>query len=431
MKIYRLAAVACFLAGGLVQAQDVKVNILTEFWYTQMMDSSLRNNAAVKPAGMVNGAAGAATYYDGMSSSRFQENTFNIKRAEIYLNYKISDEWAGYMMFDPSLTNTSAAATTATSASGSALQDFVITYTPAGTALFIKGGQMKMPTTYESTILSARDISFFDRSQMSRLIGEKRDRGIWAGYNFGDVTGFKSTINFAISNGSTDDGTSGKTAVDGNASKDYTVRYDGSYTSAHRFGVYYRTGTTNMKNVNTSTVTLPASWTTAGVTLQTVKDNQDKTTAEGLFYAYDQGAYHFDVEYSTGLIGRRYPSLFTAAATPQREHLDQKFTGYAATAIYKMGRHQFALRYDMMNYNSGNDWYSLSSPYVNAAGADAAPKYTETTVGYNFLFVPSKYTYGKLKVDYIFRGKNFLAADPGTTSLTGGSTIMCSVMVGF
>src|SRR5664279_3864150 len=86
MKISRLAGIAALLAAGFTQAQaqDVKVNILTEFWYTQMLDSNLRNNSAQNVVG---------NYY-GLDS-RFQENTFNIKRAEIYCNYKISDEWAG------------------------------------------------------------------------------------------------------------------------------------------------------------------------------------------------------------------------------------------------------------------------------------------------------------------------------------------------
>jgi hypothetical protein len=425
MKISRLAGLACLLVGAVAQAQDVKINILTEFWYTQMMDSSLRNNAAI--------GAPTSKYYG--VDSRFLENTFNLKRAEIYCNYKISDEWAGYIMFDPSLTNTSAAAATATTASGSVLQDWVITYTPAGTGLFVKGGQMKMPTTYESTLLSARDILFFDRTQMSRIIGERRDRGVWAGYTYGDPKGWKGTINFAISNGSTDDGTSGKTAVDNNASKDYTIRYDGSYTAAHRFGIYYRTGQTNLKYPNLALTTVPATWTAAGVSLQNIKDNLDKTTAEGLFYAYNEGNWHFDAEYSTGLIGRRFPILQTAAAAPVREHLDQKFTGYALTGAYRMGQHMIAARYDMMNYNSGDDFYGTVNPYKPTtgayAGSDLSPKYTETTLGYNYTFVPNKYTYGKLKVDYIIRSKNFLAPDPGTTAITGGNSLVCSVMVGF
>lgn len=415
MKIFRLAGLACLLTCGAVQAQDVKVNILTEFWYTQMMDNTLRNNAPIK--------AGASAYYDGTSAGRFTENAFNLKRAEIYCNYKISDEWAGYLMFDPNqATNT---------VTNNILQDFVITWTPSGTGFTVKGGQFKMPSTYESTLCSARDIIFFDRAQMSRLLGERRDRGLWAAYSYGSPEGFKGNLNASISNGTTDDGTSGKNAVDANAQKDYLVRFDGSYTKAHKFGLWYRSGQTNLKSSTTVAATLPASWTAAGVTAQTLLDNRDKTTATGLFYAFDAPQWHFDVEYATGLLGRRYPTLFAnTAAAPLREHLDQKFQGYVVTGVYKMGAHQIAARYDVFNYNSGDDFYGAVSPYATAAG-DAAPKYTETTVGYNYLFNPSKYTYGKLKVDYIIRSKNFLAANPGTTGLNGGNSLVASVMVGF
>jgi len=226
----------------------------------------------------------------------------------------------------------------------------------------MKGGQFKMPTTYESTILSPVTSTFFDRAQMSRLIGEKRDRGVWAGYSYGDPKGFKGTINVSVSNGSTDDGTSGKTAVDNNAAKDYLVRYDGNYGSAHRFGAYYRTRHHQPEVPQHGPHRPPRAWTTAGVTLQAVKDNLDKTTAEGLFYAYDQSNLHLDVEAATGLVGRRFPTLQTTAVVPVREHLDQKFTTYALTAVYKMGQHQIAARYDYMNYNSATTGTTATSP---------------------------------------------------------------------
>jgi hypothetical protein len=427
MKISRLAGIAALLAAGFTQAQaqDVKVNILTEFWYTQMLDSNLRNNSIQNQT---------SNYY--ALDSRFQENTFNVKRAEIYCNYKISDEWAGYVMFDPSLTNTSAAAASATTASGSALQDWVITWTPSSTGLTVKAGQFKMPTTYESTILSARDIYFFDRAQISRIHGEKRDRGVWFAYGYGKADGFKGNVNVAISNGTTDDGTSGKTAVDQNAQKDYTFRFDGSFGSAHRFGAYYREGETNLKTSTLVAATLPANWTAAGINQQALLDNRDKTTLEGAFYAFNTDTWHFDAEFATGLIGRRFPTLFAAAAAPSRQHLDQKFQTYEVTAVYKMGRHQIGARYDMFNYNSGNDFYGAVNPYMATSGANAggdfSPKYTETTVGYNYLFT-SKYTYGKMKLDYIHRSKNFLnsLATAGQTGAQGGDSVVASFMVGF
>jgi len=120
-----------------------------------------------------------------------------------------------------------------------------------------------------------------------------------------------------------------------------------------------------------------------------------------------------------------------------REHLDQKFQTYAVSFVYKVGNHQIGARYDMFNYNSGNDYYGAGNPYLPTTGANAggdfSPKYTETTLGYNYLFVPNKYTYGKLKVDYILRSKNFLASNAalGQTGAQGGDSLVMSVMVGF
>ncbi|NTV74622.1 MAG: hypothetical protein HGA66_10495 [Holophaga sp.] len=415
MRISRTFGIAAVLAaaGFAAQAQDVKVNILTEFWYTQTLDNVVRYNTAAKPGGV-------STYYEGLSSGRLAENGFTIKRAEVYASYKISDEWGANIMFDPN--------NSTSSVGNNILQDLVLAWTPKGTGVTVRGGQFKMPTTYESTLVSARDIIFYDRHQLARVFSERRDRGVWATYTYGKAEGFKGNVHVAVSNGSTDDGSGGKTSQDANAQKDYTFRFDGSYGKDHKFGFYYRAGQTNLK-VPGATI-IPAAWTTAGVTQATISENRDKTTMAGIFYAYDTARWHFDAEYATGLLGRRFPTIFTTAAAPGREHLDQKFTGYAVTGVYRMGAHQLAARYDLMNYNSGDDWYTATSPYKTATG-DFSPKYTEVTVGYNYLFNPSKYTYGKVKVDYILRSKNFLNPAAGQTGEQGGNSAVMSVMVGF
>ena len=77
MKISRLAGVAALLAAGAAQAQEaIKVNALIEIWYTQMTDNNLRLDSAAKPGGV-------STYYDGLSSSRFAENGFTVKRLSL------------------------------------------------------------------------------------------------------------------------------------------------------------------------------------------------------------------------------------------------------------------------------------------------------------------------------------------------------------
>ncbi|NTW84549.1 MAG: hypothetical protein HGB30_00130 [Holophagaceae bacterium] len=411
MKISRLAGVAALLAAGIAQAQDVKVNALIELWYTQMADNNLRLDSAVKPGG-------ASAYYDGMSSGRFAENGFTVKRSEVYLSQTISDSISWNLMFDPN--------NSTSSVGNNVLHDAVITWN-LGKGFVLKAGQFKMPTSYEATIVSAKDLYFFDRNQLNRVFGDKRDRGAWLSYAYGNAKGLNGKLSVAISNGSTDDGSGGKTAVDANSQKDFTVRYEGGFGSAHKFGAYYREGVTNLKNSTFVTpTTIPA-----GTTAQQIKDNKDKTTLQGLFYAYDTAKLHFDFEYATGLLGRRYPSLFAATtAAMSREHLDQKFAGYSGTLIYKMGQHQVALRYDSLHYNSGNNWYSAANPYKLTTG-DYTPKYTETTVGYNYLFVPGKYSVAKLKLDYIMRSKNFLSPRAGQTGEQGGNSFVASLGIGF
>jgi hypothetical protein len=457
MKISRIAGIAALLTAGFAQAQTPSIKldgVLFEFWETQMMDNNLRWNTTA--------SAGAAKYY-GLDS-RFQENTFAVKRAEFYLSGTVTDQISWSAMFDPN--------NSTSSVGNNVLQDLVITFGKS-TGFSLKAGQFKMPTVYESTLVSAREILFFDRNQIARTFGERRDRGVWAAYGYGDAKGFQGKLNLAISNGTSDDGSAGKNN-DGNAQKDWMFRFEGGYGTAHKFGAYYREGVMSLKDsgftapgfvtstwvpavppaVGGAAVTtsgLTPSWAAAGVTAQQVKDNKDKTTLEGVYYAFKNDSWQFSFEYATGLLGRRFPTLFAgsiaapAAATattgpntstqaPGREHLDQKFTGYAVDGAYKMGNHWITARYDTMNYNSGDDWYTATNPYKNAVtGADFSPKYTETTVGYNYVFIPTKQSAGKLKLNYIMRSKNFLnpLAAAGQTTEQGGNSLVASLMVAY
>ena len=426
MKPYRIALIAALgAAGASAQAQDVKLNALVELWYTQMTDSNLRNNSLAKVP--------TTGYYEGMSSGRFQENAFALKRAEIYLSGKVTDEISWNVMFDPN--------NSTSTVGNNVLQDAVITWAP-GRGFTVKAGQFKMPTTYEATMVAAKDILFFDRNQLNRVLGDKRDRGIWASYVYGDAKGFQGKLNLAISNGTSDDGSGGKNN-DSNAQKDWTARFEGAYGPEHKFGAYYRQGVTNLKD---STMVAPtsvqlAAWGSLAPAAAEIRDNKDKTTLLGVYYAFDNASWHADFEGATGLIGRRFPTVFVGTATntvPTREHLDQKYLGYAFTGAYKMGNHWFLARYDMLNYNTGDDWYTAYNPYTESAvgvsrNADYTPKFTEITLGYNYLFMPTKSSVGKVKLDYIIRSKNFLTplTAAGQVGEQGGNSLVASLMVAF
>lgn len=417
MKTSRIAGIAALLAAGALQAQTPTVKIdgvLLEFWATQMMDNNLRLDSTA--------SAGASKYY--ALDSRFQENTFAVKRSEIYMSGTVTDTISWNIMFDPNNSNT-------TAVPNAVLQDFVLTWAPIK-GFNVKAGQFKMPTAYEATLVAAREILFFERNQINRRFADARDRGIWASYTYGDPKAFQGKLNLAVSNGTTDDGSGGKNnentlAGAGNAQKDWTFRFESTFFSNHKAGAYYREGVTNLKDSTFVNGTIPAAWTVGAPSAQQIKDNKDKTTLMGAYYAFNNATWQMSAEYATGLLGRRYPTLFTAAAAPLREHLDQKFAGFVVDGAYKMGNHWITGRYDVLNYNSGDDWYTATSPYKTAT-ADYSPKYTEITVGYNYVFIPTKQSAGKLKLDYVMRSKNFLTPRAGQTGEQGGNSLVASLM---
>lgn len=425
MKLRFLPAVAALLAGAAVtaQAQTAKLDgTLLELFYTQMMDNNLRlNSAAHSPAYM--------SLVTGTT-----ENQFLVKRAEFYFSGTVTDDISWSAMFDPNLT--SGANTTY----GAVLQDLWINW-KLMPGLTLKMGQGKFLQSYESTSIAARNIMFSDRSMLSRFIGERRDRGLYAQYDFGDAKGLSGKAYLGVTNGMSDNGTGGK-QPDTNAQKDLIARLDFA-VKGHQFGVIYRTGSTDLADKGGILAGTTTAWGSTAPGALTIVDNKDKMTNLGVFYFKDTSTYQIMAEGATGLLGRRYPTLFTAATAMSREHLDQTYLGYVVQGAYKMGKHWLTARYDFINYNSGNQWYTAYNPYtetapgvpklVNGAAVDYSPKFTEITVGYNYVFIPAKYASGKFKLNYIMRSKNFLAprASSLQTGEQGGDSVIASLMVSF
>ncbi|MCE1205564.1 MAG: OprO/OprP family phosphate-selective porin [Holophagaceae bacterium] len=418
----RMRCLLPFLCGPVLAAQEVTLGLVAEAWYSQVLDSNLRLNQAARPAG-------AAVYYDGLNSGRFAENGFSVKRAEVYLSGQVTDTLGWAAMFDPN----AAAAGPGTSL----LADALVTWTPIP-GFSLKAGQTKMPTAYEGSLVGSKDLLFFDRGQLNRLLGEVRDRCLWLMYTLRPAKGGQVRFNLALSNGTSDDGSKGRNN-DLNAQKDWTFRIDGDWGRAHRWGVYYREGATSLKDSNL-TAAPPATWTVGAPTREQVLQNRDRTTLAGLFYAYDDPVWHGDVELATGLLGRRFPMLFaagSASAAPLREHLHQRYAACVLSGAWKQGPHWFTARYDFMDYNAGRDWYTATNPYTTdpatglPTGRDHTPRYTEITVGYNHLFLPGRPAAGKLKIDYIHRSRNFLVPRPGQSGEQGGDSLVVSLMVGY
>jgi len=405
-----LAGTAAVLAGfSTAQAQDVKFSGLAQVWYTQMLDSNLRLNSV-------------ANYYN--LRSEFKENGFNIRRTEIKASGKIVDGVKFEVMLDPSI------ATSATNPM--ILQDAAIEFelTPG---LDFKVGQFKTLQTMEG-LTSSSEILFAERSQLGRVFGDKRDRGAVLSYAFGDPKAFGAKLSVGAFNGMSD-AISGK-GGDTNAGKDAVVRLDMNVGKEHKFGVYTLQGTTDVKD--TTGLNIAANPGGLWPSQADIYDNKDKTQNLGAFYEFQNESWILNAEYINGTLGRRNPTLAIPDSTKtppvptKREHLDQKFTGYYVTGGYKLGNHTILARYDLLNYNSGDQWYTTTNPYVTAA-TDYTPKFTEITLGYTYAFQPEKVKAANIKVNYINRSKNFLKPNSlaDQTKEQGGDTLMVAFQIAF
>lgn len=354
----------------------------------------------------------------------FQENGFSVRRTELWLNGSLSPDLSYQIMFDPSTTTTSGAVT---GNNPSILNDASLTWKLDG-AWSIRAGQFKPLQTYEGSMTSTPNTLFYDRSMLARQFGDKRDRGVVVTYSFGDAKGFSGKVNLGVVNGSSDYdfGKGG----DRNAQKDVVGRLELA-KAEHKGGFYFRQGSTDAADKGGL-----VAGTGLAVTPAEILDNKDRTSNYGVYYAYDSKQWHASAEAITGLLGRRFPTVFNAAGTAaMRQHLDQKFLGLVVSGAYKMGRHWFTARYDHLNLNTGEDFYGTSNPYKPStgaqAGADFTPAYSELIVGYNYLFSEGKYGLGKLKVNYILRSKNFLQPRAGQVGEQGGDSLLISMQFGF
>ena len=417
---------ALLLGASRAQAQDVKVNALVDVWYTQALDSNLRRNA-VAPG----------KYYN--LNSAFQENTFTLRRAEIYLAGKVSDELTYTVMFDPNIATTTAP---------NIVQDAFITYKP--TSWFsLQAGQFKPLQTYEATLVASKDLYFYDRSQLGRVIGDKRDRGIVAGFGFGDAASLAGKFSVGFANGTTDK--AGGKSADANAQKDFVSRLEFSYGKTQKFGIYGRSGSTDAKDAGSLNAN-PFAYASqpAGPNDKTIPStdqilqNKDKATNLGVYYALDTEQWIAQLEAVTGLLGRRFPSVgiappATGVSPAAREWLDQRYLGYALSGGYKFGSHALVARYDVFDYNRGNNYYGPFNPYTQntttgaLTGADYSPKFREVVLGWNVTFTPGKWTLANFKLDYIHRSKNFLKANAalGQTTEQGGDSLVAALQVAF
>jgi hypothetical protein len=408
------------VATGLpLAAQAPKITGLGQLWYHQA-DGNLRDN-------------GTVTYYP--SISRFRESGFLFRRAEIKLAAAINDQIDYEVMIDP-----------ATATDGNIFQDFSIRY-KLPNKFEIRAGQFKNLQTLEG-LDSSSNLMFAERSMMGVWVGDTREIGAVASVGFGDPKSFAGRFHLGIFNGHGKFTTTTPGPTDRNAGKDIVARLEMNYGKPHFFGLYMLQGETNLVDNKRTAPLFGLNFDGAdnnATFRKKVVDNNDKTTNTGLYYRYQSASIHATVEYATGILGRRFASLtnYTPTVTnplpanpnATRQHLDQAYTAYVATVGYTIKNHTFAARYDYMNFNSGNDWYTTWNPYTHSAldtkrAYDVTPEFTQITIGYTFAFDPAKPRAANIKINYINR-PDAMTPIKNQKGLQAGNSILVALQVSF
>jgi hypothetical protein len=375
-------------AGAPAFAQAPKISGLIQAWYTQMMDDNLRLN----PSG--------TNYY---SVSPHNENGFFFKRVDVKATGSVGDSLDYEVMIDPTITTLPI------------MQDVIIKYRLPN-KIEIKVGQFKPLQTLEA-LSSSAEMMLAERSMLARVFGDPRDRGATVSIGFGDADALGGRFHVGVFNGQAK-------SNDANAQKDVAARLEMNYGKKHIFGAYTLQASTNLADRGGLSA---GAFGPGGPTADEILDNKDATSNMGAWYRYQDDRYHAMFEVITGTLGRRFPSL--GVATPARQHLDQSFMGYVGTFAYTTGKHKFVLRYDCLNYNSGDDWYGDADPYL-VGGGDYTPTFTETTLGYVFSLA-EHYRQACIRVNYIMRSKNFLGPRAGQTGEQGGDSLVIAFQAGF
>lgn len=389
------------------QIEPPKVGGLFQVWYTQMMDSNLRYFDQY--------STGYLTPFMGVAP-QYKENTLAIKRIDLKVSGRISDNVEYYINIDPTINNTGPTSVL--------LQDVFIKYKmPHQLELMV--GQFKPFQTLDG-FTPPPNYLFVEYTQLANLF-TPRDRGAWLSKGFGDPSALGGRIHVGMVNGNTK-------ANDANAQKEIVARLDMNYGRQHTFGAYAMQGGSDQADngsLNAKVFQGPDA-----PSQQEVLDNNDKTDHYGIFYVFQNEKFYASGEVMTGLWGRRaFPSVYSGATAPplsaNRVHLDQSFLSYVGVLAYTHNRHhKFLARYDMMDYNYGDKWYTSSNPYIQESG-DYSPKITEVTFGYTYVFLPDRYSAANIKVNYTMRSKNFMYPRDGQSGPQGGDSLVIAFQVGF
>jgi len=91
-------------------------------------------------------------------------------------------------------------------------------------------------------VTSSTELLFAERSQLGRMFGDKRDRGV----AFGDPKAFSGKVTAAVFNGMNDATSSKANDTNTNTQKDFVFRLEFSAAKLHKFGAYTLQGSTDV-----------------------------------------------------------------------------------------------------------------------------------------------------------------------------------------
>jgi len=326
---------------GPLGAQDVKVAGLVTLWYHHALDRELRTwdllGSRLNEAGTP-----YVQYHPGL-----KEHGMVLRRSELYLSGRLTPELSWNIAMDPNF-------------AGNILSDVALVWAPIA-RVSLRLGQFKPPQGYEGSVVPATQLFFYDRSMVARQFSDKWDRGaaLTLSQPWQD---WQARFTLGGFNG-------GGRENDLNARKDLTFRIELEHPRGLRIALFGLEGRTDAKD-DATVYPLPGPNTPDP---ETIRRNSDATSTYGAYVVAEQPTWHASLEAVGGRLGRRFPTLGPGPAKPAlRQDLDQRFLGWVATAVWRQGRHAWALRWDRMDYHAGS-----------RGSIEPAPVFSELVVGWS------------------------------------------------
>jgi len=393
------AVLACALAIP-AAAAELRLSGLLQVWYTRPFGELPVGDPAVPPN----------RYYH--LRDEFTQDSYHVRRAEMKVAGEMGEKVSFVVMADPAIGMRSS----------NVLQDAYLELRPIG-RVALRAGQMKTLQTREG-LAGSGSLLFAERGQVARLFGDVRDRGAVLAWTARANEGDSLVALAALFNGSGKDS-------DVNARKDAVLRLEWR-RGDHSAGIYGLLGATDRAGDAVALILAGEDAPSA----RAVREAADRTRQLGAYCAFEHGPLRLELEALGGSLGRRHATLGAAAGPARREHLDQRLLGLAASGAWTAGRHTLAARFDRLDFNWGDRFYTSFDPYRQSAPdvareGDFTPVFTEASLGWSFALDRDQPDAAKLQATYVRRSRNILRPPPGEAGARGGDSLVLVFQASF